>query len=184
MRIISGKYRGRRIHPPPHMDMRPTTDMAKEALFNILCNYYDFEEVKVLDLFCGSGSLSYEFISRGSTDVTAVDLNTRCIDFIKKTATSIGMEGLQAMKADAFKFLERSNTCWDIIIADPPYIMKESLMIPGIIAERKLLSKHGRLIIEHPSEISFAEETGFLEKRSYSRVQFSFFNFGEEVGGS
>lgn len=175
MRIISGKYKGRKLNPPANLPVRPTTDMAREALFNILNNYYDFEEIRVLDLFCGTGTLSFEFISRGSTDVTAIDMNARCLDFIRKTADHIGMEGLHTLKADAFRFLDHTSSQWDIIFSDPPYIMKESLLIPGIVFEKKLLKENGRLIIEHPKEISFAKEKGFVEKRSYGRVQFSFF---------
>ena len=174
MRIISGKYGGRKLNPPTNLPVRPTTDMAREALFNILNNYYAFEELRVLDLFCGTGTLSFEFISRGSPDVTAIDMNGRCLEFIRKTAEQIGMEGLHTMKTDVFRFLEVSNGSWNIIFADPPYIMKESLLIPGLVFEKNLLSPEGRLIIEHPKEISFSKEPTFIERRSYGRVQFSF----------
>lgn len=181
MRIISGKFRGRRLHPPANLPVRPTTDMAREALFSILYTTYDFEDLRVLDLFCGTGALALEFISRGSVDVTAIDANIKCIDFIKKTAAEWKAEGLHAFRADVFRFLQNQSRPWDIIFADPPYIMKESLLLPAMIREQKLLAPGGRLIIEHPVEINFGDQEGFIEKRSYSRVQFSFFNFDEGV---
>ncbi len=177
MRIISGIYRGRRLSPPHNLPVRPTTDMAREALFNILYNSYDFEGLRVLDLFCGTGALSFEFISRGCEDVTAVDENSKCIDFIRKTATTWNTSGLQAFRAEVFRFLEHQEKAYDIIFADPPYSMKESLLLPALIYSRKLLAPGGRLIIEHPADLDFHDQQGFLEKRSYSRVQFSFFEF-------
>jgi 16S rRNA (guanine966-N2)-methyltransferase len=175
MRIISGKYRGRKLNPPGHLALRPTTDMAREALFNILNNYYNFDEVRVLDLFCGTGAISFEFVSRGSEDVTAVDINARCLDFIRKTAGQFGINGLITLKADAFKFLDLAQGSWDIIFADPPYDMKESSYIPDLVFNNKLLGDHGRLIIEHAPEISFGKHPCFTERRSYGRVQFSIF---------
>lgn len=180
MRIISGKYRGRKINPPANLPVRPTTDMAREALFSIINSRLDFENLRVLDLFCGAGTIAFEFISRGSPEVTAVDQNSRCLDFIRKTSEQFGMAGLRTMKADAFRFLEGSRRQWDIIFADPPYVMKESLLIPGMVRELKLLSADGLLIIEHPADISFSSEPGFFDQRHYSRVQFSFFNFSDQ----
>jgi len=180
MRIISGIHKGRRLNPPANLSVRPTTDMAREALFSILYTTYEFADLRVLDLFCGTGALSFEFISRGSEDVTAIDSNIRCIEFIKKTATDWKVEGLHAFKADVFKFLQNQSRPWDIIFADPPYLMKESLLLPAMVRENKLLAPGGRLIIEHPSEIHFSDQEGFIEKRSYSRVQFSFFTFEEK----
>jgi 16S rRNA (guanine(966)-N(2))-methyltransferase RsmD len=179
MRIISGAFRGRRLNPPGNLPVRPTTDMAREALFSILYSQYDFENLHILDLFCGTGAIALESISRGCPVVCAVDANIKCIEFIKKTAAEWKASGLQAVKADAFRFIEKSSKAWDIIFADPPYIMKESLQLPQMIAERKLLKKGGRLIIEHPSDLVFRGQAGFLEQRSYSRVQFSFFNFDD-----
>jgi 16S rRNA (guanine966-N2)-methyltransferase len=177
MRIISGKFRGRRLNPPGNLPLRPTTDMAREALFSILYNQYDFEELSMLDLFCGTGAIALECNSRGCSQVTAVDINIKCVEFIKKTAAEWGAEGLHVLKADAFRFVETTHQQWDIIFADPPYIMKESLLLPTLIASKKLLKVGGRLIIEHPKEMVFKTQPGFIEQRSYSRVQFSFFNF-------
>jgi len=157
--------------------VRPTTDLAREALFNILNNRYDFEETVILDLFCGTGAVSYEFISRGSYNVTAVDVSTRCTSFVKATVEQTGMRGLHVITADAFYFLEKSTEQWDIIFADPPYMMKESRLLPGLIRKKKLLKPEGCLIIEHPAEINFSEEEGFAEMRKYGRVHFSFFRF-------
>ncbi len=151
--------------------------MAREALFNILYNQYDFEEISMLDLFCGTGAIALECSSRGCDNVTAVDINPKCIEFIKKTSALWGAEGLHALKADSFRYLDTARQQWDIIFADPPYIMKESLIIPTMVAEKKILKPGGRLIIEHPIEMVFKSEPGFIEQRSYSRVQFSFFNF-------
>jgi 16S rRNA (guanine966-N2)-methyltransferase len=149
--------------------------MAREALFNILNNYFDFEDLRVLDLFCGTGALSFEFISRGSADVTAVDINAHCLDFIKRTAERFGAQGLHTMKADVFRFLELARSTWDIIFADPPFDMKENVLIPDLVFKNNLLGKEGWLIVEHPPNISFGKHPAFIERRSYGRVQFSIF---------
>jgi 16S rRNA (guanine966-N2)-methyltransferase len=181
MRIISGTLRGRKLNPPPNLPLRPTTDMAREALFNILNNAYEFEGLKVLDLFCGTGAISFEFISRGVAEVTAVDVNTRCLEFIRKTAEQFGVEGMLTMRADAYRFLEVYKSKWDIIFADPPFDMKESTELPDLVFNNKLLSDIGWLIIEHSPEVSFSKHPAFIEKRSYGRVQFSI--FGEKEAG-
>lgn len=177
MRIISGKYRGRRLSPPANLPVRPTTDMAREALFSILYSRYDFEDLRVLDLFCGTGALSFEFISRACPDVTAVDESSKCIDFIRKTSQAWNAEGLRAVRADVFRFLEQPMKPFDIIFADPPYIMKESRLLPALVRAHNLLAPEGRLIIEHPAELDFSNEPGFLDVRSYSRVHFTFFEY-------
>jgi 16S rRNA (guanine966-N2)-methyltransferase len=175
MRIISGKYRGRKLHPPANLPVRPTTDMAREALFNILNNYFDFETLRVLDLFCGTGAISFEFASRGSSDITSVDFNPRCLDFIRKTADHLGVEGLQTIKADVFRYLDLARGPWDLIFADPPFDMKESALIPELIFQRELLAPGGWLIVEHPPDAGFAQHPNFKERRRYGRVNFSVF---------
>src|SRR5690625_1984773 len=120
MRIISGKHKGRRFSPPKKLPVRPTTDIAKEGLFNILWNRYDFTQLKVLDLFSGTGNISFEFASRGSSDITAVDQHYGCLKFIKRTAESLG-ENIRPLKNDVFRFLQHSPQSYDLIFADPPY---------------------------------------------------------------
>ena len=125
MRIISGKFRGKQIHPPSGLPVRPTTDFAKEGLFNILNNLVDIEELKILDLFAGTGSISYEFFSRDCLEVTAVDNNPKCVAFIERTAESMKAENLNAIRADAFRFIQFPGTAYNLIFADPPYDMKK-----------------------------------------------------------
>ena len=120
MRIISGKHKGRRITAPKNLPVRPTTDMSKESLFNILNNHFNFNGLKVLDLFSGTGNISYEFASRGAGPITSVDGDMGCVNFIKKTATELDLD-ISAIKSDVFSFLERNKTTYDIIFADPPY---------------------------------------------------------------
>lgn len=174
MRIISGKYKGIKIHPPQNLPVRPTTDMAKEALFNILNNYIDFEEIEVLDLFCGTGSVSYEFISRGCKNVTSVDINSKCIDFIEKTRDNLGIANLHAIKSDVITFISRSKRQWDLIFADPPFIYENHMKISEIIADRNILSDNGLLIIEHPENISYSKINNYIIRRNYGRISFSF----------
>ncbi|HPT32664.1 MAG TPA: RsmD family RNA methyltransferase, partial [Prolixibacteraceae bacterium] len=121
MRIVSGKYRGRRLQPPVNLPVRPTTDFAKEGLFNVLNNTLDYESLTVLDLFSGTGSIAFEFLSRGAVEVTAVDSNHRCIDFIKKTAADFGASNLKAVKSNSFVFLKHMVAKFDLVFADPPY---------------------------------------------------------------
>ena len=124
MRIISGQYKGRRISPPKNLPVRPTTDMSKEALFNVLNNYFDFEGLKILDLFSGTGNISYEFASRGSQNITSVDADFGCIKFIKQTATEFDFN-IAAIKSDIFAFIEKCQSSYDIIFADPPYALEQ-----------------------------------------------------------
>ena len=126
MRIISGKYKGRRISPPKGLPVRPTTDMSKEALFNVLNNHFSFEGLKVLDLFSGTGNLSYEFASRGSTPITSVDGDFGCVKFIKQVASEYDFN-IAATKSDVFSFLEKNKTSYDIIFADPPYGLDQKI---------------------------------------------------------
>lgn len=174
MRIVGGKYKGRIFHPGKTFKARPTTDLAKESLFNILNNKIDFEATKVLDLFAGTGSISYEFISRGSTEVTIVELNFKHVQFIKSVLQELN-EIAKVYRADVFKFVAGEKGKYDLIFADPPYDHPRFTEIPGKIIERNLLTDDGLFIIEHPKEYDFSKLPGFLELRKYGKVQFSFF---------
>jgi 16S rRNA (guanine(966)-N(2))-methyltransferase RsmD len=174
MRIVSGNLRGRRIQPPVNLPVRPTTDFAKEGLFNVLNNLVDFGSLKVLDLFTGTGSIAFEFISRGAIEVTAVDSNHRCIDFIKKTAEVFGTTNLKPVKSNSFTFIKHAIGRYDLIFADPPYELPEIETIPDLIFEAGILDVDGILILEHSSKYSFDTHANFSQRRQYGSVNFSF----------
>ncbi|WP_340076468.1 RsmD family RNA methyltransferase [Leptobacterium sp. I13] len=178
MRIISGKYKGKRITVPKKAaaQVRPTTDYAKESLFNILNNYYSFEEITVVDLFAGTGNISYEFASRGCKDILAVDKNTQCIKYIEKTANSLVMP-IKTLKNDVFMFLKHLSMKADIIFADPPYAMTEEAfaLIPQLVFENKLLHPEGLLIIEHAKQTDLSHLYYYSHTRKYGSSVFSFF---------
>lgn len=175
MRIIGGNQKGRRINPPINLPVRPTTDMAKESLFNILNDLIDFEELTVLDLFAGTGSISFEFASRGAQMVAAVDNNYRCVEFIKKTAKDYHLTTIRAIKADVFKLLKNQFDSFDLIFSDAPYEIKETTEIPDLIFLNGWLKKNARLIIEHSKAVDFSKHPSFEQKRQYGKVNFSFF---------
>ncbi|MFZ4400439.1 MAG: 16S rRNA (guanine(966)-N(2))-methyltransferase RsmD [Bacteroidales bacterium] len=175
MRIVSGFLRGRRFTPPANLAVRPTTDIAKESLFNILNNHIDFQNIKALDLFAGTGSISFELISRGCISVTSIDSNFKSTDFIKKTAEAFKIDNIHIVKTNVFNFLKFINSPFDLIFADPPYDMEGILTIPDIIFEKNILSKSGFLIIEHSREINFENHPQFYEHRLYGKVNFTFF---------
>lgn len=181
MRIISGKYKGRRIIAPKNLPVRPTTDMAKEALFNILNNYFNFSNLKVLDLFSGTGNVSYEFASRGASPITSVDADFGCVSFIKKTAQEFEMD-ITALKSDVFKFLEKNKASYDIIFADPPYglTQKDFETILDLIFENKLLNIDGMLIVEHSKYTKLEHKENFSFSKAYGGSVFSFFEFEQE----
>ena len=175
MRIISGSQKGRRIYAPNNLPVRPTTDMAKESLFNILNNLIDFEDLTVLDLFAGTGSISLEFASRGAKMVTAVDSNFKCVDFIKKTALDYNLLAIKAIKADVFKMLKKPFDSYDLVFSDAPYENKEISDLPDLIFMNGWLKKNARLIIEHSKAADFSKHPCFEQKRQYGKVNFSFF---------
>ena len=176
MRIIAGTFKRRFIHPPTNLPVRPTTDLARESLFNILWNKIDFENKQVLDLFSGTGAVSYEFISRGSKSVIAVDANYKCTSFIKKTADEFGMNTLKVMKTDVFRFLKSAKISFDIIFADPPYDMEGVDLLPNLIFDNHILNTNGIFILEHPKTYDFSENPHFDEHRKYGKVNFTFFS--------
>ncbi len=176
MRIISGTHKGRRIIAPSKLPVRPTTDVAKEALFNILNNLYHISAVSVVDLFSGTGNIAYEFAARGSKNITAVDANFECIKFIKKTSAELDFP-INTIKSDVFKYLEKAPIKTDIIFADPPYDLEKSefAKIPELVFERSLLNEDGQLIVEHSKHTDLSDLENFRESRKYGSSVFSFF---------
>lgn len=179
MRIISGSHKSRQIRAPKNLPVRPTTDMAKEALFNILVNNFDLEDIVVLDLFAGTGNITYEFASRGALGVTSIDTELRCVDFIRTTSKELGFDQVLSFRSDAFRFLQNSQNQYDIIFCDPPYDMEGIEVIPRIVLEKKLLKENGWLVIEHSKKNKFDEVPGFLQHRHYGSVNFSIFTYPE-----
>ena len=175
MRIISGKYRGRTIVPPRNLRARPTTDFAKENLFNVLTNLVDFEECDILDLFSGTGSISYEFASRDARSVTSVEVNSVHHNFIRQTAKELKFENFYAVKANAFLYLKSCSKKFDIIFSDAPYDLEGSEEVIALVFEKNLLREDGFLIFEHSKDKNFSEHPNFWQSRSYGSVQFSFF---------
>lgn len=176
MRIISGKHKGKRIQAPTNLPVRPTADMQKEALFNIIHNYYNFDQIAILDLFAGTGNISYEFASRGTLEITAVDVHAGCVNFIQKTAKELELE-IHSIKSDVFLFLEKSHQKFDLIFADPPYDMDSKLFekIPQLVFEKELLTDVGMLIIEHSKHTSLIHLPHFNFQKIYGGSVFSFF---------
>ena len=175
MRIIGGILRGLRLNPPKNLPVRPTTDLAKEALFNILQNQIEFENIKVLDLFAGTGNISLEFASREAAQVISIDRSVQCINYIKDTARQHKLEQIKTYKADVFKYLELETEQYDLIFADPPYDLNRIPEIPKIIFEKNLLSPDGLLIVEHQSMQNLSNHPAFVEQRKYGHSSFSFF---------
>ena len=175
MRIISGKYKGRAINPPRNLRARPTTDFAKENLFNVLGNLVDFETCDVLDLFAGTGSISYEFASRGARSVTSVEINPVHYNFIRQTASQLGIANLHAVKANVFLYLKACAKEFDLIFSDAPYDLEGSERVIDEVLHRNLLRPDGLLIFEHSKKMDFSSVPEFWQLRSYGRVQFSFF---------
>jgi 16S rRNA (guanine(966)-N(2))-methyltransferase RsmD len=176
MRIISGKYKGRRLQAPKNLPVRPTTDMAKEALFNILNNHFNFGELKILDLFSGTGNIAYEFASRGATPLVAVDADMGCVNYIRKIATEFDFD-ITPIKSDVFTFLQKHKGSYDIIFADPPYHIdhKDFEKIPVLIFENDILDDEGMLIIEHSKDTKLEHLDNFSFARTYGGTTFSFF---------
>ncbi len=182
MRIISGIHKGKRIIAPKKLPVRPTTDMAKEALFNILNNLYHFEDLSVLDLFAGTGNVSYEFASRGVADIYCIDSDAGCVKFIESVSKQLEL-GIKVRKIDVFKFLEQTSSTFDLIFADPPYDLSVELFskIHQIIFDRKLLNPNGNLIIEHSKRMDLSGLSNFTSKRKYGSSVFSFFENAEDL---
>lgn len=182
MRIIGGKCGGRKIRPVKNLRARPTTDFAKESLFNILFNLVDFESIDVLDLFSGTGSISYEFASRGALSVTAVESFDTHHKFIQDNARLFELDNLYAIKADVFKFLKSSRQKFDVIFVDPPYDLPNYDEVVELILSGDKLKSGGVLVVEHGKERSFRKHPSFTQSRSYGGVVFSFFGVDKSDG--
>ena len=175
MRIIGGKLRGKTILPPQGYKARPTTDFAKEGLFNILNNEYEMEGLQVLDLFGGTGAISYEFASRGASRVYCVEMLPLHANFIKAQAVRFGMDNLTVVRHNVFEFLEICREKFDIIFADPPYAIEGLADIPDKVFSKDILHQGAYFILEHPEEFNFESHPFFVKEKKYGNVHFSFF---------
>lgn len=175
MRVIGGKLKGLRFEPPKNIPTRPTTDFAKEGLFNTLNNSYNFENIKVLDLFGGTGSISYEFASRGCTDITTVEIFARCAAFIKQTVAQQKLSGIKVLQMDVFDFVKTSPEKFDVIFAGPPYPLPNLNTIPDLIFENNLVDGEGWFILEHNPNHNFEQHPHFYKSKNYGTTIFSIF---------
>ncbi len=176
MRIISGQFRGKKLIAPSNLPVRPTTDFAKTGLFNILNNYYSFEKISVLDLYAGTGNLSFEFASRGCHVITAIDKDGACCNYMNKTAQQLGIsKQLNVLQSDVLTYLKNSKTPVDIIVADPPYEETPASELVNLVFENQLLKPNGVFILEHSSAVDFSQLPHYLQTRKYGFVSFTFF---------
>ena len=166
--------------PPPHIEARPTTAFAKEGLFNLLATRVDFDQVNALDLFSGTGSISLELVSRGCKSVTAIEQNEKHCAFIRKTCADLKINSLLLIRADVFKFMERARFRYDLIFADPPYMLKELTDLPDLVLGKGLLADDGLFVLEHSAKQKFDAHPNFVEHRNYGNVNFSFFRNRQE----
>ena len=177
MRIIGGTHKGKQIIANNRLILRPTTDFAKEGLFNVLSNRYDLSTFDVLDLFSGTGSISYEFASRGCRNIHSVEMEPRHVSFIRTTVGKLGFHQIRAVRDDVFHFLTICKTQYDIVFADPPYDMSRIEEIPELVFRQNILKPDGILIVEHSAQIDFTEHEPFFDHRRYGHVHFSFFKY-------
>ena len=175
MRIISGKYKGKKINPPAGFKARPTTDYAREGLFNILANRLDFESLTVLDLFSGTGSISFEFASRGAAVVHLVEIDPKHIAFIKRISDEMKFENIKTIRIDVRAYLKTCKFKYDIVFADPPYDLGWLETLPDIVLSSGIIGENGIFILEHPKDLNFRSNKLFFEHRNYGNVNFSFF---------
>ncbi len=176
MRIISGQFGGRRFHPPAGIPARPTTDIAKGGLFNTLENMMDIEGIKTLDIFGGTGSISYELASRGATDLTLIEKDNVTVNFIKKTVKELDIEDqLQIIRGDVFRFLRQCTEQYDFIFAGPPYALKEIDELPLIVFEKQLLKPGGIFVLEHTPRNDYQQHPNFAKMKNYGTTVFSYF---------
>lgn len=175
MRIISGKYRSKRIIAPKNLPVRPTTDMAKEGIFNVINNEYYFDQLVVLDLFAGTGNVTLEFASRDAKSITSIDIHHGCTKFIHQTCKELGFEQVTVIKSDVKKFIDTTNRSFKIIYGDPPYNLDNQEEIIETILSRNLLMDEGWLIWEHDAHHKFDHIVGFEQQRRYGSVYYSIF---------
>lgn len=182
MRVISGFLKGRQFDPPASFRSRPTTDFAKENLFNYLNNIMDWDEVSALDLFGGTGSISYELVSRGCKDVVCVEKYAKHTEFIKQTRNKFKIENMVVLNQDFFRFMKKDiNQKFDLIFADPPYDMENFNKVPEIIIEKNILNDGGIMIVEHSSKYDFQHLPNFETTKKYGSVNFSIFKFNDNI---
>ncbi len=182
MRIIRGKYGRRRFDVPTNITARPTTDFARENIFNVMENLVDFEESTALDLFSGTGAVAFEFLSRGCRQVTSVEKASTQYNFIRRVAATLGDDNIHPVKTDALRFIDTCPTAFDIVFADPPYDLKGFGEIPGRVLASKLLKPGSLFIIEHSKAYDFSSLPHFREHRAYGSVNFSLFLLPEDEG--
>ena len=176
MRIIGGEFSGRRFSPPTSTPARPTTDVAKEGLFNILENMIDIEGIKTCDIFGGTGSISYELASRGASELVLIERDAGNINFIKKTAAALGISNkLQIIRGDVFKFMKQSTEQYDFIFAGPPYALANIDDIPMLVYDKNMLTPGGIFVLEHTPRNDYQQHPNFLRMKNYGTTVFSFF---------
>ena len=182
MRIISGKFRGKIIRAPESLPVRPTTDIAKEALFNWLAFRVDFETIHAMDLFAGTGNITYELLSRGTERIVCVDKHPACIRFISDTVKKLdATKSVELYNTDTVIALERVRSTFDVIFADPPFDYPDHKKVIESILSKRLLKEDGWLIVEHPASVKLQDVAGFSENRHYGKVNFSFFQLPEII---
>lgn len=175
MRIISGFLKGRKIEPPKNFTARPTTDFAREGLFNLLFNRKELQGAKVLDLFAGSGTVGFEFVSRGAAEVVSVDSDMNVVKFIRQKAEELNTPQIKPFRFDALQYISRAGGTFDIVFCDPPFERENLTEIPDAVFAHKLLKEDGLLVLEHEDKWSFDTHPHYLEDRTYGRVKFTFF---------
>ncbi|MCQ2323972.1 MAG: RsmD family RNA methyltransferase [Paludibacteraceae bacterium] len=175
MRIISGIYGGRRLSPPKNITARPTTDFAKESLFNLLNNRMDFEDIDVLDLFAGTGGIGLEFVSRGARSVTSVEMAHTQQNFIIAACKQLGIHNLTLVRSDVFKFLNACHAQYDFVYADPPYALNTLPLLPDLVLGAGIIKADGWFVLEHSAANDFSSHPRLVEHRAYGNVHFSFF---------
>lgn len=175
MRIVSGTHRGRHFPVPKFFKSRPTTDIAKESLFNVLTNTYDFSDLLVMDLFAGTGSISFEFASRNAKEVVSVEKSYPLFKHLVKTSKDLGFDNIKFIKKDVFSYLKNRDKKVDIVFADPPFDHPMIANLPALILDGDLIRSGGCLVLEHPSEFNFDDRPEFEMKKNYGSVNFSFF---------
>lgn len=176
MRIVGGMLKGRRFNPPKGLPVRPTTDFSKESIFNILNNQFEFESLVALDLFAGTGNMSFEFASRGCPEITAVDSNSGCVRYMQQAIKELGIEEqVEVVKEDVFSFARNAREKYDVIFADPPYTVENLDELARLVFENNLLNPGGWFILEHQPRASFEKHPRLLQQRKYGSSVFSFF---------
>ena len=182
MRIITGKYKGRHFDIPRSFKARPTTDFAKENIFNVLVQYVDFDGAAALDLFSGTGSISLELVSRGCSQVVSVEMDRDHHRFIQDCLKKLQTDTCIPIRGDVFRFLKSCKQQYDLIFADPPYALKELATLPDVIFEKQLLKAEGIFVLEHGKDHDFSSHPHFKEHRQYGSVNFSIFTTEEKPG--